>query len=369
MLSVEMLAARYGDSLLVTWGAPGDKHRMLIDAGLAGAYPAIKARLGELDCDIDLFVVTHVDTDHVGGAVKLLADDEVAQRVAGVWFNGYVHLEQFSDILGALDGERLTALIRARAMTWNEGWPDAPNDECGGAIVVRDVPPVVEVGGGATITLLSPTPDKLRRLHDVWLKAITKAGLVDGTEGVRDEAEADRIADLLGSLADLADVRSDPDDAEANGSSIAFVFEHEGVRILFGGDAHSDALLASLAHLAPEGERYRVDACKLPHHGSRRNVSSAFVARLDCSYWWFSSNGVQFHHPNDEAIARVIRYGSPGARLAGNYRSDRWAAFTAAHPPSENGYALELPDEGCEGLMITLDPPARAAGAAAARSR
>ncbi|MEJ7562684.1 MAG: MBL fold metallo-hydrolase, partial [Ilumatobacteraceae bacterium] len=257
MLSVEMLAARYGDSLLVTWGAPGDEHRMLIDAGLAGAYPAIKARLGELDCDIDLFVVTHVDIDHVGGAVKLLADDEVAQRVAGVWFNGYVHLEQFSDILGALDGERLTALIRARAMTWNEGWPDAPNDECGGAIVVRDVPPVVELGGGATITLLSPTPDKLRRLHDVWLKAITKAGLVDGTEGVRDEAEADRIADLLGSLADLADVRSDPDDAEANGSSIAFVFEHEGVRILFGADAHSDALLASLAHLAPEGDRHQ----------------------------------------------------------------------------------------------------------------
>ena len=103
------------------------------------------------------------------------------------------------------------------------------------------------------------------------------------------------------------------DDAEANGSSIAFVFEYKGKRILFGADSHEDTLLESLGKLTEPGKRYKVNACKLPHHGSRRNVSKALVQALDCDQWWFSSSGARFNHPNDEAIARVVRFGGDEA--------------------------------------------------------
>ena len=119
-------------------------------------------------------------------------------------------------------------------------------------------------------------------------------------------------------------------------------------------DAHEETLMHSLAALAPDGARYRLDACKLPHHGSRRNVSKAFVEALECDQWWFSTSGRRFHHPNDEAIARVVRFGGPHPTLVGNYRSERWAAFTEAFPPGDHGYELVLPAEGREGITISF---------------
>jgi hypothetical protein len=348
-----MLPAKYGDALLVTWGHGDVVHRMLIDAGLSSAFPAVSERLREIDDDIDLFVVSHVDTDHIGGAVKLLRDDTLAARVRAVWFNGHRHLEKFNDLLGPLDGERLTHLIASRALRWNEGWPDPVDGIVGGPIVCRGVPPVVVLPGGATVTVVGPSPQKLADLLPKWREVIERAGLVEGVQPSEDPPAPGR--GMLGaSLDDLALARFERDDAEANGSSIAFVFEFEGRRILFAADAHEETLMHSLAALAPDGARYHVDACKLPHHGSRRNVSKAFVEALECDQWWFSTSGGRFHHPNDEAIARVVRFGRPHPRLVGNYRSERWAAFTEAFPPSDHDYELVLPEEGHEGITISF---------------
>lgn len=353
-LTVDMLPAKYGDSLLVTWGTTRKPHRMLIDAGLSSAFPAVKAKLEEFDGDIDLFVVTHVDTDHIGGAVKLLRDKTLAPRIGGVWFNGFQHLEKFNDLLGPLDGERLSELIRTTGLPWNAGWPDPVDDGIGGPVVCRDVPPVVELAGDATLTVVGPTPQKLADLLPKWREVIERAGLVKGVKATEEEADAAGRGMLGASLADLADVRFQRDDSEANGSSIAFVFEHKKKRILFGGDAHEETLLENLAKLAGPGERYKVNAFKLPHHGSRRNVSKALVQALDCDQWWFSSSGARFSHPNDEAIARVIRFAGRQPNLVANYRSDRWKSFTDAYPAAAHAYTLTQPDEGAEGITVSF---------------
>jgi len=354
MVTVDMLPARYGDALLVTWGTKKNPHRMLIDAGLAGAFPAVKAKLESFEGDIDLFVVTHVDIDHIGGAVKLLADSTLTPRIREVWFNGFEHLEKFNDLLGPMDGERLSALIRTAALPWNTGWPDPVDETVGGPVVCRDDPPVVKLPGRATLTVVGPTPQKLADLLKVWRQVISDAGIKKGVKPKEEEPDVTGRGILGLSLADLADAKFDGDDAEANGSSIAFVFEHKGTRILFGADAHEETLVENLAKLVPAGERYTVSACKLPHHGSRRNVSSVLVQALDCPQWWFSSSGARFHHPNDEAVARVIRFGGPRPKLVGNYASDRWKSFTTDFPPGDHDYELVLPIDGTEGITVTV---------------
>ncbi len=358
MLTVELLPAGYGDAVLLTYGTDSDVHRILVDGGQAHSFKAVAARLRSFDGPVDLLVVTHVDNDHVAGAVRLLASGALASRFKEVWFNGYVHLDRFSGMLGPIHGEKLTTRIVKLGLPWNSDWPDPVQDGVGGPVVVRGAPPVMPLPGGATATVLSPTPEKLAALLPVWTEVVEAAGLRPRVDPTEEEAATVSAPGLLGvdSLPDLALLPSRTDSAEANGSSIAFVFEHQGRRVLLGADAHPDVLLAGLAHLAGPDGRVRVDACKLPHHGSKGNVSRALVAALDCPTWLISTNGRRFHHPDDEALARIVvgAVGGPTPHLVWNYRSPRFEAFTASYPPDTSGYTVEAPAEGAEGITVRL---------------
>ena len=359
MLTVELLPAGYGAAVLVTYGPADAPHRILIDGGQAQSFEAVAARLRSFNGPIDLLVVTHVDTDHVGGAVRLLASKALPGRFRGSWFNGFVHLGAAKGMLGPIHGERLTALIVKSGLPWNEGWPWPPGSGepgIGGPVVVRDQLPVMALPGGATATLLSPTPQKLVELLPVWEAVVERAGLRPDVKAT-EEAEASVVAPgLLGgvSLADLAALDTDDDRAEANGSSIAFVFEFEGVRVLLGADVHPDVLAAGLKAMAgPDGGKVRLDACKLPHHGSKGNCTRAVVDLIDCPVWMISTNGRRFHHPDDEALARVI-HGRNNPKLVWNYRSERFKAFTRDSPPATSGYSVDVPAEGSEGFTVRL---------------
>jgi glyoxylase-like metal-dependent hydrolase (beta-lactamase superfamily II) len=75
-LRIELLPAGYGDAILVAYGdGATPQHHILIDAGQAKTAPSVLDRLATLRAAggvIDLFVVTHIDNDHIGGALKLL---------------------------------------------------------------------------------------------------------------------------------------------------------------------------------------------------------------------------------------------------------------------------------------------------------
>jgi hypothetical protein len=365
MLTIDVFPASYGDALLVSYGAPDSPSRLLIDGGLTGTAKSVQKRVEVLDAEIDLFVITHIDADHIAGAVRLLDTPSFAERVKAVWFNGRPHLEQFDDLLGALDGERLGERLDALGLPWNEGWPwriapGSPPEHAGGPVFIPDRPVRVQLPGGASAVVLSPTKEKLVKLLPVWRTTIRKAGLVDGVAIRRDPPEPPGRVLLGGpTLQELADSPTDDDDSEANGSSIAFVLEvPDGAstrRVLLTGDAHPDVLVAGIDHLRGDADRYRIDLCKLPHHGSRRNVTTEVVALLECSRWIVSTNGKRFNHPNDEAIARIL-VSNPGSTIYGNYGENRpLDSFLARYPMSRNGYTLSRPRAGHPGSIVSLD--------------
>lgn len=354
-LHIELLPAGYGDAILVAYGeGPTPQHHILIDAGQATTSKLVLQRLAALRAAggvIDLFVVTHIDNDHIGGAMKLLADPAAAGMIQSIWFNGYVHLDKAAGLLGPIQGERLTKQIVDLGLDWNPGWPLPVQPGVGGPVVVTK-PTTCQLPGEAKALVLSPTPEKLVRLHAEWDEVVTNAGLRPGQEA-KEEPEVLAPGLLGGSLDDLAAAPTPIDTAAANGSSIAFVFEHGGKRVLFGADAHPDVLIASFTQLAEKP--YRLDAFKLPHHGSKGNVTVGLIEALDCPLWLVSSNGVRFRHPDDAALARVILKGARPGRpptLGWNYRSSRYTAFTDTFPPDRSGYRLRDPTG--DGLIIEL---------------
>lgn len=316
MFTVHVLPAGYGDSLWIEYGDEDAPRVILIDAGptlpeaLTNRLTALQQRGGELE----LVVVTHVDADHIAGMLTLLKENFYGVPVRDIWFNGYRHLPADSvELMGPVQGEKLTALILDRQMPWNVAFGQGP-------IMLSEDGSIVEVqlGGGARITLLSPDRAQLARLRKEWVAVCANADLF---EDMLRQAEEVLVETLGGGLPDIDKLSAavfKEDRAEANGSSIAFVLEFEGKRVLCGADAYPSIVDKALA--ATGNAPHRFDLVKLPHHGSDNNVSEAMIQALACPVYVFSSDGAKFKHPAPEAVARVIKHGK-NPTVAFNYRT------------------------------------------------
>jgi hypothetical protein len=378
MLAIEMLPGGHGDALLVEWGNVNYPKRMLVDVGTVHSYTDVRTRLLETgDSRYETFVITHVDEDHIGGAVSLLDDRDLRHRVKHIWFNGYVHCRQGGSVLGPVDGERLTKLIRDGSYRWNESftWPaeadvaEAMAASVGGPVVVPSDGelPRVELAGEAVIHLLSPTGPKLALMADVWEDVVKRNHLVPGAgtdrlpttpkpyrKPVKDIGETLTLLELEA----LATMSTDP--SEANGSSIAFILEVPSgdkdmpFLALFGADAHAPVLARSLKRFARQtGQaKVRLDLFKLSHHGSRANISRSLMALLDVDTFLLSSNGDNFGHPNDAAIACAILGSTGPATFHCNYRNERTLPWVKRG--ASVGATFVLPDEGAQGLRVVL---------------
>ncbi len=359
MIQLKMLPASFGDCLLLAYGKDSLTHQILIDAGLKGTFnKELKPLLGRpgQPAPFDLVVVTHLDRDHICGMLPLM--EQISIQPIDVWFNGYGHL--VGDQLGKDDAEALGKLLLKKKLPWNELFERRavviPDDARSGADLPRR-----NLQGGATITLLSPYQEQLTALAEAWDD--DKLGAWEA--GPDEEQAGEEIDDTLGkrpplsdidvdSVQELAERRFEEDEAAPNGSSIAFIFEFDKKRILFGADAHPSVLLRSLEFLAPGEESYPMDAFKLPHHGSMNNLSAELLRKLACPRFLISTNGSSFGHPHPEAIARILANSSP-REICFNYRTEytklwkdrevqeHFGKYKAAFPPAgQEGYELNL---------------------------
>lgn len=367
-MKLEMLPAGCGDCLLLEYEFEGQSRRLLIDGGTPGSYPALRARLlREPRRHFDVIVVTHVDVDHIGGVLKLLRDQELGVTYNDLWFNGFAHLKSLlrdthgetgsapatvreapEDRLGPAQGEALSVL--ARAGRWNEAFERK-------AIVVPDSGnlPRVELPGGVVLTVLSPTPSTLRKMALVWeqeLRVITKELALSDVPG---SDAADRLGGL--NVKALAAEPEQRDDAPANGSSIALLVERGPHSLLLAADALPDVLAVSLQRLLRERKQPRlsVGAVKLPHHGSKRNVTREWLDLVDCRNFLVSTDGSRFRHPDPQAISRIVfTKQKQGIRLHFNAASTSTLCWNSESLQLQYGYQTVYPASNGAGLEIAF---------------
>lgn len=263
------------------------------------------------------------------------------------------------DQLGPVQGEYVSALIRKHEIPWNSAFGSK-------AVAVPDGGdlPVIKLQGGMKLTLLSPGSDSLSKLAPEWAKAVRAAGL---EPGVPSEALSDlstkkryRPPDELGEgridITALADAPFESDSAAPNGSSIAFIAEYKGKSCLFLGDSHASPIVDGIKRLLSKSgeEKLAVDAVKLPHHGSRHNVSRELIELLKSSHYLVSTNGDKFEHPDAEAIARVIKYGGRLPEIFFNYLSDTTRIWKEVSLHGRSGFSVHYPGHDESGITIEL---------------
>lgn len=346
---VTLFRASDGDCILMRCIDGKDSFNVLVDAGRASTVARLKRFMKDLPESqrrIDLFVVTHIDADHIAGAIALARDAGLARMVRAVWFNDASHLVPQDDIpLSIAQGNTFAKLIRKNGWAWNEAAD-------GGAIVrkrgMRSI--VLDKTRAVSVRLLGPLPSGLEALADRWP--------AEPDEPEEDEGEPSEIA--MGNkrapdVEALAGADYDADDTVPNQSSIAFVLSHGSRRILIGADSHAETLVTAIdedfaGHL-------EVEVATLPHHGSRRNTSVELAERVSAATWTVSTQGGGKHlFPNGESIARILTHKASDNRPRFVFNSGHREALVWDHARTKKtyGYSTAYPDDEDEWITFSI---------------
>lgn len=312
LFTLEALDANEGDCLLLLYGSAARPRVIVIDGGpRATCADALLPRLLELRealghghdaLPIELVVVSHVDSDHIGGVVAWTAElramqgaEQLPFQIKELWHNSFDDVIGASEVEGAVDfidglptSERaglVASIGEGRTLREDaEVLGIAVNAEFTGLVVRGDTGGAeVQCGDGLRLTVLGPARQQLLDFQREWDAARRAA-----------KPAAGRVT-----AAQL-------DTSRPNLASITLLAESGGRTILLAGDARGDHLLEGLevAGVLPPGGTMRVDVLKLPHHGSCRNVTTALLQRVLADTYVISADG-KHGNPDLETLERL----------------------------------------------------------------
>jgi beta-lactamase superfamily II metal-dependent hydrolase len=268
---------------------------------------------------IDLLIVTHIDDDHIAGIIKLYNEKDIDSSIfKKVWFNSGSLISYKLSEEEKKDREiPLNPLSREMSVTQGLTlekrlhMSDAWEKEliCAGY--------TYNLGEGMTITTLSPDLDTLIELNNKW--EVEKERI---EEKLKRKRMMSTTNDYDKKVNELFDEDFVEDKSLFNKSSIAFLLEYEGYRVLMLGDSHPSIVVKSLTRLGfSEENKLKVNVMKISHHGSRHNTSNELLRMIECTRFIISSDGSKHGLPNKRSLARIIKIMDEPVTFYFNYDS------------------------------------------------
>jgi len=389
LITIKCYPAKYGDCFLINFGETETKKKhLLIDCGFVDTFQNFLKndliQIGESGATLEKLILTHIDADHIQGAIRLLKDNNSERfiTIKEVWHNTYRHLceqreseidkkqerilqqiigrgfpqnesKQGEQIISAEQGTTVGALLLQGKYLWNSDF----NNQA----VCIGQNSKVELKPDANIYLLSPDKQKLEKLKNLWNDELKKYGVNFNSENTQlyDDAfemllswEKEKtnvgpkqISATVETLEELLKTPFDEDDTATNGSSIAFILQVQNKKLLFLADAHPGLIVQSLNEYQNEGTII-FDLIKISHHGSFGNINRELLNRIDSERYLISTNGQKHNHPDKETIAHIItRKADFHRKLYFNYITDSSKCFEREDWMKEHNYSIHYLDQ------------------------
>jgi beta-lactamase superfamily II metal-dependent hydrolase len=385
-----MFPAKNGDCFLIEID---EKVRLLIDAGYLDTYKNyLKPQLAQLAASgdqLDLCIITHIDADHIQGAVTGLFPENKSQAnpnvigIKEVWHNSYRHLDAAKNAdtehlddsdeivlesieangletsestldseISARQGSSLASMLKRYKYPWNS--------EFGSKAIIA--PANISLGNDITCKILSPEADILKKLSAKWKSELRRLGFKGeftdhahfeeayqswvnsqkDDEGVTEDMSYSQA----GTVREFLRTPFVQDKSVTNASSIAFILEFANKHLLFLADARPDIIVRQLTSLFPEASKLKpvwFDCIKVSHHGSFKNNSPELLQMTDSACYLFSTDGLSHNHPDVETIAHIISRESSRntiRKLYFNYKTPAATVFDNADWKTEFGYEI-----------------------------
>lgn len=281
MIELYTYNAGCGDCFRVRFiGKSGMARNILIDTGtykFGQDFIKICEDIAKEGERIDYLFLTHVDVDHIGGLLY-------ACRKQAKFFVDHIIMNHPKNIGTVPSGYSHSASQNDEIFNTLKSYGIIGESAIKGDIFQID---------GASVSIIAP--DK-KRLEKVFLDFC--------------EYSYDSGAKKSGDLQELMNEDILQNDSSINNAaSIVFVFEYDGNKILFTGDAHSTDILQGINDYSKEKgyiTPISFDIVKIPHHGSVGNISEGWAKYIDCHKFIISADGNR--HPDKQTIAKLLKW-------------------------------------------------------------
>ena len=313
MVKIFTLPANEGDFIWICYGENEVYNHILIDGGTKECgeeYASIIKIIDERKEKIEALVLTHVDYDHIQGAIEGIcrtSDDLLKRTVKKIYFNTCRgirrNLKETGEFLEGSDCVEDQICVNQNYKQYSVGdgikFLDLLSEK---GLKDRLVDYVVYgeqavLPNDAIIRFISPGEKELIKFANHWEKYERE------NEYVQYASNLDMVKE---NLADLMNENLVSDQSINNASSIAFIFEYQSIKLAFLGDARPSVCLQGIKKIN-DANYLEVDLLKLSHHGSRSNTSDPLLKTIKTNNYLLSTNGHHKKVPNKVVLSHLLK--------------------------------------------------------------
>lgn len=305
-----MLPAKEGDFIWMEYGNEEKYSHILIDGGVSvtgNVYAKIVKEIYERNENIDAIILTHIDYDHIQGvidAIEQLPKEILTKVVKRIMFNTSQGIAQKLN-MQAKENSCWEDNIKVNTSTLGYGIGEAislikllkEKELTKYLIDYVEAGDLFDLDKGAKIKIISPSSRELDELLVRW--EVYKKDEEPIAYATNAENTKKNIDDLMKESLYI-------DNSVNNRSSIAFLFEFEGMKLVFLGDALPSVCIKGLKKHDIK-EPYSVDLIKISHHGSRSNTSDRLLKFLPTENYLLSTNGNNGKVPSKVVLAHLLK--------------------------------------------------------------
>ena len=326
MIKIFALPANEGDFIWICYGENEVYSHILIDGGTKECgeeYASIINIIDERKEKIEALVLTHVDYDHIQGAIEGIcrtASGSLNRTVKKIYFNTCRgirrNLKETGEFLEGSDCVEDQICVNQNYKQYSVGdgikFLDLLSEK---GLKDRLVDYVVYgeqavLPNDAIIRFISPGEKELIKFANHWEKYERE------NEYVQYASNLDMVKE---NLADLMNENLVSDQSINNASSIAFIFEYQSIKLAFLGDAKPSVCLQGIKKIN-DADYLEVDLLKLSHHGSRSNTSDSLLKTIKTNNYLLSTNGHHKKVPNKVVLSHLVKNaGEKDVNLYCNY--------------------------------------------------
>ncbi len=292
---LSILKAFHGDSFIIkTFDNNGNNFIILIDGGTASTFDySLKKELKNIP-KIDLLVLTHIDSDHIGGLIKLYKNSLINKiDIKEIWINhpelksinkgGNISHKQANNLKQLIIDKSPEAIIKSISID--------------NKTIIKE---------SVTFDIFSPSKDILDSLYNNWEnikkeKTNKNAIISDNLEVSKKDLKTLALEDFCPNNKIEKDI--------INASSISFLLTCSDLKILLLGDSRPEIIEKEIRNRGySKDNKLECDFVKISHHGSKNNTSNELLELIHCTNYIISTNGGNSNHkhPSRETLARII---------------------------------------------------------------